>query len=99
MSRSTKLLTFLTGASATCLLVAVTPPTAAGEVFTVSRAIPLPDAQSLVSFYISDVDPTLGLFSLGHRSNKAGDLIQHNKLTLRGSQAKEDFGGATRSDH
>src|SRR5262249_38385337 len=98
MSRSTKLLTFLTGASATCLLVAVTPPTAADEVFTVSRAIPLPDAQSLVSFDISDVDPTLGLYALGDRTNKAVDLIQTNNLALGVTQLKEDFAGATASN-
>lgn len=101
MSRSTKLLTFLTGASATCLLVAITPPTAADpaadEVFTVSRAIPLPGTppQSLVSFDISDVDPTLGLYALGDRTNKAVDLIQTNNLAAGVTQLKENFAGAT----
>src|SRR5713101_8777542 len=99
MSRNTKLLTFLTAALAPCLVMAAAPASAADETFTIRNAIPLPTLgtpptpQSLNSFDISEVDPVLGLYALGDRTNKSVDVI--NTHTLAISQIFKSFAGAT----
>jgi hypothetical protein len=75
MSRTKKLLTFLAAtALAPCLLVAAGPASAADEGFTATSAITVP-GNPITSFDISFVDPTIGLYLLADRSNKAIDVI------------------------
>src|SRR4051794_25450292 len=87
------------------LTVSLTPPlftiadsaSAADEVFAPTTAIVLPaGSQPLASFDISFVDPVLGIYILGDRSNKAVDVIDTDTNTvLTQLHAPPPFAGAT----
>jgi hypothetical protein len=87
------------------LTVALIPPlftiggsaSAADEVFAPTTAIVLPaGSQPLASFDISFVDPVLGIYILGDRSNKAVDVIDTDTNTvLTQLHATPPFAGAT----
>src|SRR5947209_4058149 len=55
---------------------------AADEVFKATKAITLPAGQQIVSFDISYVDPVIGLYVLGDRTNKAVDVIDTGTNTV-----------------
>ena len=66
---------------------------AADEVFKPTKAISLPAGQSVVSFDISYVDPLLGLYILGDRTNKAVDVIDTATNTVLVQLGKGSFTG------
>jgi hypothetical protein len=82
MSRTTKLLTFSTALLAPWLLTsavvdAQTPDT---DAFTPSAAVTIGNLEGVTaiplnSFDISFVDPAIGLYALGDRTNNAVDLV------------------------
>jgi hypothetical protein len=68
---------------------------AADEVFKATTAITLPAGQKVVSFDISFVDPVIGLYILGDRTNKAVDVIDTETNTVLVQLGKGSFAGAT----
>jgi hypothetical protein len=78
MSRTTKLLTFLTAAVAPCAIAAAGPAFAADEVFAPTAQVTIPGAP-MASWDISFVDPTLGQFFLGDRTHNAVDVVNTGK--------------------
>jgi hypothetical protein len=78
MSRTTKLLTFLTAAVAPCAIAAAGPAFAADEVFAPTAQVTIPGAP-MASWDISFVDPTLGQFFLADRTHKAVDVVNTGK--------------------
>jgi hypothetical protein len=68
---------------------------AADEVFRPTAAITLPAGQTIVSFDISFVDPLVGLYILGDRTNKAVDVIDTETNTVLVQLGKGSFKGAT----
>jgi len=68
---------------------------AADEVFKPTKAITLPTGQSIGSFDISFVDPVIGLYILGDRTNKAVDVIDTDTNTVLVQLGKGSFAGAT----
>lgn len=80
LGRKIRLLACLAGALAPALLTA--SAWAADEVFTATTAITLPNNQKIVAFDISFVDPVIGLFVLGDRTNKAVDVIDTGTNTV-----------------
>src|SRR5690242_16447219 len=87
-----------------CLTAALVPPlfgmasstSAADEVFAPTAAVNLPaGSQPLASFDISYVDPVLGVYILGDRSNKAVDVVDTENLTITQLHATPPFAGAT----
>src|SRR5258708_21432448 len=68
---------------------------AADEVFKATTAITLPAGQKVVSFDISFVDPVIGLYILGDRTNKAVDVIDTETNTVLVQLGKGSFTGAT----
>ncbi|HUH85212.1 MAG TPA: hypothetical protein VLX85_11415 [Stellaceae bacterium] len=72
----------------------------ADEVFTARTAITLPGAAKVTSFDISFVDPVIGLYLLGDRTNKSVDLIDTATNTvLVQLTAMPAFAGATPSNN
>ena len=63
-------------------LLAVGGSAAADEVFKPTTAIQLPGKQKVVSFDISFVDPLIGLYVLGDRTNRAVDVIDTDTNTV-----------------
>src|SRR5215813_1081111 len=87
-----------------CLTAAVAPPllmtvgiaSAADEVFRPTVAIALPQGQKVISFDISFVDPVLGIYILGDRTNSAVDVVDTDTNTvLNQLHATPPFKGAT----
>src|SRR5262245_9415115 len=73
-----------------CLHAALIPPLlimggaayAADEVFSATAQITLPGGQKIQSFDISFVDPVIGLYILGDRTNKTVDVIETGTNTV-----------------
>ena len=79
-------------------LLAVGGSAAADEVFKATTAITLPGNQKIVSFDISFVDPLIGLYVLGDRTNKAVDVIDTDTNTVSTQlTATPPFAGAATS--
>lgn len=76
-------------------LLAAGGSAAADEVFKPTKAIQLPGGQSINSFDISFVDPLLGLYILGDRTNKAVDVIDTDTNTVSVQLGQGAFAGAT----
>jgi hypothetical protein len=74
MSKTTKLLRFLTAAVAPCAIAGAGPAFAADEVFAPTAQVTIPGAP-MASWDISFVDPTLGQFFLADRTHKAVDVV------------------------
>ena len=71
-----RLLVYLTLAVPSALFGVATPPLGAvDETFAPVAVISLPGGQKVQSFEISFVDPVIGIYILGDRTNKAVDLI------------------------
>ncbi len=77
------------------LLLSASAASAADEVFKVKTAITLPASQKIVSFDISFVDPVVGLYILGDRTNQAVDVIDTESNTVLVQLGKGSFKGAT----
>src|SRR5215471_5355401 len=94
MSRTTKLLTFSTALLAPWLL---TSPVAA-QVFTPTAAITVGDTTApgmpLNSFDISFVEPAIGLYVLGDRTNNAVDMADTHSNAFLGFCGHNQFTGA-----
>jgi hypothetical protein len=56
-------------------LLTPTTPVRADETFAPVAVISLPGGQQILSFDISFVDPDIGIYILGDRTNKAVDVI------------------------
>ena len=73
-----------------CLTAVLIPPLlvmagtayAADEVFSATAAVTLPGGQKIQSFDISFVDPVIGLYVLGDRTNKAVDVVETGTNTV-----------------
>ena len=55
---------------------------AADETFSATAAVTLPGGQKIQSFDISFVDPVIGLYVLGDRTNKAVDVVETTTNTV-----------------
>jgi hypothetical protein len=99
MSRSTKLMMLSTAALAPWLLTsAVAAPDT--DNFTPTAAVTIGSlegvtAKPLTSFDISFVDPAIGLYALGDRTNNAVDLVDTHDNTFLGFCGHGQFTGAT----
>ena len=91
MSRSTKLLTFSAALLAPWLLTS-----AVAQVFSPTAAITVGDgtAAPLNSFDISFVEPAIGLYVLGDRSNNAVDMVDTHSNAFLGFCGHNQFQGA-----
>jgi hypothetical protein len=65
------------------------------EVYSATAVASLPSGTNIISFDISYVDPTLGLYVLGDRTNKAVDVVNTTSLTGTLLAATPPFAGAT----
>src|SRR5262249_46402557 len=79
--RTIRCLAFLT-ALAVPMLATGGNSQAADEVFSATAAISLPGGQKIQSFDISFVDPVIGIYILGDRTNKAVDVIDTDTNTV-----------------
>ena len=76
--------------SSICLALAIAPALlmpgtsvkAADETFAPIKVISLPSGQKIQSFDISFVDPVIGIYILGDRTNKAVDVIDTTTNTV-----------------
>jgi hypothetical protein len=96
----TKLWAYVAGALAPALLAIAGPVAAANLNFVPTTAISLPSGTApLARFDISFVDPTIALYFLADRSNKAIDVVQtsNNQLQVL-LTASPPFAGATPSN-
>ena len=75
-------------------LLTPTTPVRADETFAPVAVISLPDGQKIQSFDISFVDPAIGIYVLGDRTNKAVDVIDTTTNTVL-TQLVSGFAGAT----
>jgi hypothetical protein len=82
MSSKRRRTAYLACAFAQAILVSGGAASAADEVFKATTAISLPAGQKVISFDISFVDPIIGLFVLGDRTNKAVDVIDTGTNTV-----------------
>ena len=91
MSRSTKLLTFSAALLAPWLLTS-----AVAQVFSPTAAITVGDgtAAPLNSFDISFVEPAIGLYVLGDRTNNAIDMVDTHSNAFLGFCGHNQFQGA-----
>ena len=91
MSRSTKLLTF-----SAALLVPWLLTSAVAQVFSPTAAITVGDgtAAPLNSFDISFVEPAIGLYVLGDRTNNAIDMVDTHSNAFLGFCGHNQFQGA-----
>src|SRR5262249_44637703 len=91
MSRSTKLLTFSAALLAPWLLTS-----AAAQVFGPTAAVTVGDdtARPLNSFDISFVEPAIGLYVLGDRTNNAVDMVDTHSNAFLGFCGHNQFQGA-----
>ena len=102
MSRTKKLLTFSTAVLAPWLLtsavVAQDSDQFAGRVAVTigpNAVVGMVTAKPLSSFDISFVDPAIGLYALGDRTNNAIDLVDTHDNTFLGFCGQGKFAGAT----
>jgi len=100
MSRTTKLLTFSTALLAPWLLTSAVVDAQDTDVFRPIAAVTIGNlegvtAKPLNSFDISFVDPAIGLYVLGDRTNNAVDLVDTHDLTFLGFCGQGQFAGAT----
>jgi hypothetical protein len=96
MSGYSRLLTYL---SLTCIAALATATSAiADETFSPTAAVSLPTPQKVKSFDISFVDPLIGLYVLGDRTNLAVDVIDTGTNTFL-TQLKGGFRGAVTGDN
>jgi hypothetical protein len=87
---------YLAGALAPALLATTWPVAAANLNFKPTTAIPPPAGKSIISFDISFVDPTIGLYFLADRTNKSITVIDTATNTLKAQfPANPPFAGAT----
>jgi hypothetical protein len=80
------------------LLVSASPAPAADETFAPIAAISLPGGQKVKSFDISFVDPLIGIYVLGDRTNLAVDVIDTATNTVL-TQLHGGFRGAIAGDN
>src|SRR5690242_14495053 len=85
---------YLLGALASALLAG--PALAANLNFVPTAQISLPNAEKIISFDISFVDPTIQLYFLGDRTNKSVPVVQtsNNRLQVQ-LPGNPPFAGAT----
>src|SRR6266850_2620665 len=97
MSGSHRLLTYL---SLTIIPAMLAPATSAvaDETFVPTAVISLPGGQKIQSFDISFVDPVIGLYVLGDRTNTAVDVFDTTNNTFL-TQLKGGFRGAVAGDN
>ncbi len=88
---------YLAFALASALFSFGPPASAADETFAPIAAIPIP-GKALKSFDISFVDPLLGLYILGDRSNATVDVIDTGTNTVLTQLIKGNFAGAQSSN-
>lgn len=93
MKMDLRLLAMAVGAIAPTFLVTA-PARAADEVFAATRAISAPTGK-ITSFDISFVDPVLGLYLLGDRTQVAVDVISTDSNTFVKQLGKGVFTGAS----
>ncbi|MBV9862938.1 MAG: hypothetical protein JO267_12430 [Alphaproteobacteria bacterium] len=67
----------------------------ADEVFRPTAAVSLPNGQKISSFDISYVDPVIGLYILGDRTNKAVDVVDTGTNTVLAQLGAGAFAGFT----
>ena len=89
-----RLLACLSLAMAPALLGTATSTLAADEAFAPVAVISLPGGQKVQSFDISFVDPVIGIYILGDRTNKAVDVIDTTTNSVL-TQLTGGFVGAT----
>src|SRR5664279_3713007 len=77
-----RLLTCLALAIAPALLGPAASAVAADETFAPVAVISLPGGQKILSFDISFVDPVIGIYVLGDRTNFAVDVIDTTTNTV-----------------
>jgi hypothetical protein len=103
MDRRTKFLTYLTAALAPCLIAAASPAFAQAlfenrdnfdETFAPTAAVIIPGLP-MNSWDISFVDPVLGKYYLGDRTNNAVDVVDTATNTFAGFIGKGLFTGPT----
>lgn len=75
-------------------LLTPTAPVRADETFAPVAVISLPGGKQILSFDISFVDPAIGIYVLGDRTNKAVDVIDTTTNTVL-TQLVSGFVGAT----
>jgi hypothetical protein len=92
MYRIVALPTYLASALVLTLPLTVGPASAADEVFAPTAAITLPGIQKVQAFDISFVDPVLGIYILGDRTNQSVDVIDTDTNTVL-TQLKGGFVG------
>src|SRR5665647_3072312 len=79
---NSRLLACLTVAIAPALFGPASSALAADETFAPVAVISLPGNQKIQSFDISFVDPVIGIYVLGDRTNKAVDVIDTTTNTV-----------------
>jgi hypothetical protein len=87
-----RLLAMTAGAIASALLTMSAPAGAADEAFTATKAISAPSG-TINSFDISFVDPVLGIYLLGDRTQNAVDVVDTNRNTFVKQLGKGLFTG------
>jgi hypothetical protein len=65
------------------------------EVYSATAVASLPSGTKIIAFDISYVDPTLGLYVLGDRTNKSVDVVDTTSLGGKLLPATPPFAGAT----
>jgi hypothetical protein len=89
---------YLALALTSALLAPVGSALAADETFAPVAAISLPGGQKVISFDISFVDPVVGLYILGDRTNNTVDVIDTGTNTVLTQLIKGNFAGAQASN-
>src|SRR6516164_4215505 len=100
MSRTTKLLTFSTALLAPWLLTSAVVDAQDTDVFRPIAAVTIGNLEGVTglplnSFDISFVDPAIGLYALGDRTNNAVDLVDTHDNIFLGFCGQGKFTGAT----
>src|SRR5437763_196000 len=103
MSKNFKSLTYLAVALAPCLVLMSVKAIAAppdSDAFAGTAAVTVSNhggviAKPLTSFDISFVDPSIGLYALGDRTNNAVDLVDTHNNTFLTFCGHGSFRGAT----
>src|SRR5450759_406229 len=80
--RPASMAAYLAGALLPALVMTAGTPAVAQETLVPIKAITLPGGQHISSFDISFVDPLLGLYVLGDRTNKTVDVINTKTMSL-----------------
>jgi hypothetical protein len=100
MHTYTRILTLFVGALAPWLLTSAVAAPPDSDNFAGTAAVTISDhggvtAKPLTSFDISFVDPTIGLYALGDRTNNAVDLVDTNSNAFLGFCGHGSFQGFT----